>query len=597
MEALRALYEQVEKTFWNTLTKKLSSFFFVFAVETLYVALVYREHAIVRDILSSAKVGTAAAEAVTHALDATFALMVGLLAFSLVFVSFMVWYLSHLIVRPVRLISAFFRDVAKGEGDLSQDLPLITHDELRELSDSYNHFLGKLREIIDNVRHMSVNIAVESVKMERNIREVAKQTERQDIQAKTVFDASNEATQAIEDVSGNTQRISASTAENLQKAQSSLAELNEVAQKITGMSEKMGNFGVTVEGLSRSSESIREIVMLIETISDQTNLLALNAAIEAARAGESGRGFAVVADEVRRLAERVKAATEEISGNINNMIVLVRNTTQETEEIRAAALETKEVVTRSSSHFRAMVADFEHSGDQLMEIAASMEELSATNAQTHDSVARIHELSADIGRRVGQSQASSRDLSRATESVQEMVSRFKIGKGGFDENIAKVREYRDRIQAGIEALAASGLNVFDRNYRPVPNTFPQKYKTAYDDRFAAEIQRYYDQLVEEAKGGVFALCVDVNGYGPTHNSKYSRPLSGDREKDIVNSRDKRIFDDPTGSRAAKNTAPFLLQTYMRDTGEILNDLSMPIFVKGQHWGCLRLGFDPAALLS
>ena len=597
MEVLRSLYVQVEKIFWNTLARKLSSFFFVFAVETLYVALVYREHETVKGILATANVSAEAAGAVTQALDATFVLMLGLLAFSLVFVSFMVWYLSHLIVRPVRLISAFFRDVAKGEGDLSRDLPLITHDELRELSDSYNQFLGKLREIIDNVRRMSVNIAVESVKMEKNIREVARQTEDQDVQSRTVFDASNEATKAIEEVSGHTQRISASTGENLQKAQSSLAELNEVAQKITGISEKMGNFGATVEGLSRSSESIREIVMLIETISDQTNLLALNAAIEAARAGESGRGFAVVADEVRRLAERVKTATEEISGNINGMIALVKDTTRETEDIRTAAQEAKGVVERSSSHFRSMVADFEHSGGQLMEIAAAMEELSATNAQTHDSVARIHELSADIGRRVRQSQASSNDLSRATESVQELVSRFKIGGGNFDENIATVREYRDRMEAKIKELAASGLNVFDRNYRPVPNTFPQKYKTGYDDRFAAEIQRLSDQLVEEIKGGVFALCVDANGYGPTHNSKYSKPLSGDRDKDIVNSRDKRIFDDPTGSRAAKNTTPFLLQTYMRDTGEILNDLSMPIFIDGKHWGGLRVGFDPRALLG
>lgn len=44
--------------------------------------------------------------------------------------------------------------------------------------------------------------------------------------------------------------------------------------------------------------------------------------------------------------------------------------------------------------------------------------------------------------------------------------------------------------------------------------------------------------------------------------------------------------------------PFLMQTYARDTGEILNDLSIPISVNGKHWGgALRVGFDPRVLLS
>ena len=67
-------------------------------------------------------------------------------------------------------------------------------------------------------------------------------------------------------------------------------------------------------------------------------------------------------------------------------------------------------------------------------------------------------------------------------------------------------------------------------------------------------------------------------------------MTGNYEKNLVNSRTKRIFDDYTGSRCGSNNETFLLQTYKRDTGEVVHDLSAPIFVKGRHWGGFRVGY-------
>jgi methyl-accepting chemotaxis protein len=596
MGALHSIYVWLEKTFWHSLGRKLASIFLLVIVQAWYLLLVYREHAAMRDLLAAAPAPLAVE--MGRLMDETFALLLGLAVFALVFSIGLVWYLNHLIVRPIRMIAAFFREVgAKGEGDLSGDLPLITHDEIRDLADGYNHFLGRLRGIINDVRHMSVHIAVESVKVESEVRQVAEEAARQDELAGVVYDASNEATRAIGDVSQRTQQISVSTTDNLHKAQVSLGELHELAEKIDAIGDQLTAFRTTVDELNRSSASIGDIVALIKNVSEQTNLLALNAAIEAARAGESGRGFAVVADEVRHLAERVKLATEDITSNIHGMDGLVKDTLRETDAISTAALAAKQVIARSSAHFRAMVEDFGQTGGQLMQIAAAMEELASTNDQTHQTVAGIHQASSVISRRTGEARQSARDLSRATEQVQESVSRFRIGTGHLDAIVATVRRYRGIIEGRIGALAERGADVFDGQYQPIAGTFPQKYKTRYDEVFAAEIQPLIDSLLEEVNGGVFSLCVDTNGYAPTHNARYSRPLTGNREQDVACSRDKRIFDDPTGSRAARNTSPFLLQTYMRDTGEILNDLSMPIYVRGKHWGGLRLGFDAQVVLG
>lgn len=88
----------------------------------------------------------------------------------------------------------------------------------------------------------------------------------------------------------------------------------------------------------------------------------------------------------------------------------------------------------------------------------------------------------------------------------------------------------------------------------------------------------------------YAICVDRRGYCPSHNLRYSRPLTGNREADKEHNRTKRIFEDRTGLRCAGNTGSFLLQTYLRDTGEVMNDLSVPIVIGGRHWGAVRIGY-------
>jgi methyl-accepting chemotaxis protein len=597
MEIFWKFYDWNERTFWNSLTRKLMSFLFLVALDAAYLAIYAYQENIVAAELTKAGVGAETIARIGGALDHGFMLMIGLTVAALAWTVMQIVYLRYLIVRPIRKISAIFDEIARGEGDFSRNLPTLTHDELRTLAESYNRFADKMRQIIGEVRKMTVSIACEAVVVKKAVATTASRATRQGEITETVFGASNEATKAIQEVAGSAELISQSTEANLETARLKCAEMREAVDKVQTVSEKMTRFNDTVVSLAQRSDSIRQIAGLIKEIADQTNLLALNAAIEAARAGELGRGFAVVADEVRKLAERVNVATEEINTNIAGMTELVKETQVENELINTDIRQTCAVVEHSSDEFRKMVADFERTGDQLSQIAVAMEELTATNRQVHEAVTQVHELSSEVTQNMHASERSTLTLATATESVQELVSRFKIGSGAFDFNFEQAQRFRDAVVAKLAELQGKGVDIWDQRYRPLPGTRPQKFEVGYVQAFEQHVQPLLETCLSALKGGIFAILIDNKGYAAIHNLKFSKPLSGDHERDLVGNRTRRIWEDPTGQRSARNTQPLLLQTYARDTGEILSEIDMPIVVNGRHWGNVRVGCDSKVLLE
>ena len=181
--------------------------------------------------------------------------------------------------------------------------------------------------------------------------------------------------------------------------------------------------------------------------------------------------------------------------------------------------------------------------------------------------------------------------------VTSTVSTSVVAEDSADLTL-KVRKIaedcRDEVTALFQKFLSSNTlsssQLFDTFYIPIPNTFPQKYHTQYDKVTDNALRTILDRYLFMDKRLLFVVAVDKNGYLPTHNSKYSKPLTSDPDYNAKNNRTKRLFNDRTGLAAARNTKPFLLQEYSRDTGEQLADLSVPLYINGKHWGAIRVGY-------
>ncbi len=157
------------------------------------------------------------------------------------------------------------------------------------------------------------------------------------------------------------------------------------------------------------------------------------------------------------------------------------------------------------------------------------------------------------------------------------------------------RQFGDVLDGAIDGGSLTVNDVFDRQYVEIKGynwgagaLAKPKYHTRYDSAIEPAVLVFEDKFLEQ-EDFVYAVGVDENGYLPTHNTRFQKPLTGDPEKDLSGNRTKRIFNDPVGIAAAKNVEPSLLQVYKRDTGETMWDVSSPIYVKGKHWGGFRVG--------
>lgn len=162
------------------------------------------------------------------------------------------------------------------------------------------------------------------------------------------------------------------------------------------------------------------------------------------------------------------------------------------------------------------------------------------------------------------------------------------------ESVIGAKSIGRLLEEAVDNGVFSVNDALDRNYVEIPGFDPPKYHTKYDAYLDKAILSLQDEFLKD-KSIIFAVAVDINGYLPTHNTPFQHNPTGDKQKDLSGNRTKRIFNDPVGIKAAKNTTEGFQQVYRRDTGETLWDVSSPIYVKGKHWGGFRIGMSPQVL--
>ena len=336
------------------------------------------------------------------------------------------WFLQRFVATPLGAMAHRLRDIADGEGDLTQRLPVGAQDEVGQAATYFNRMMEKLQGVIRNISASADQVTTAATGLQTGTFQIRRGAGEQSEKSASAASAVEEMAASIVSVAQASSEVLELARASLSRAEEGNSDVSELTGRLADVEAAVSKMTDTVGDFIQHTDSISSLTARVKEIADQTNLLALNAAIEAARAGEHGRGFAVVADEVRKLAEKSTRSASDIDD-------VTRNLNGGSENVRAAIAQgsealqlIRESMVRVSAALQSNMTSAGGVADGMNNIATATDEQMQASNLAASSVEMIAGLAQQTSTSIDGVAAATESLERLATELRDEIRRFRV---------------------------------------------------------------------------------------------------------------------------------------------------------------------------
>ena len=330
------------------------------------------------------------------------------------------------LTRNIQHISDRIREIADGDGDLTQRINSSSKDELGDLAQEFDSFVENLRVMIASIGEQSKALGAMTDQLKTASEQTEEITHSLVNSSEFIVSAGHEMNMSNQEMSSIATNAAKEASDSNHLTSQGIAAVQSSHKAVSTLVEEIKQALSHSTELEKSSEAIASVLEVIRNIAEQTNLLALNAAIEAARAGEQGRGFAVVADEVRTLATRTQDSTNEIEVMITQLNQSVKASSKSTLSSRDNALATSENFDKVISIFDALHESFSKVEDMAAQTAQATQEQSQVANDINESLVSLKDQTSSVQEVSTNINRQSKRISELYQTLENHVGSFKV---------------------------------------------------------------------------------------------------------------------------------------------------------------------------
>lgn len=330
------------------------------------------------------------------------------------------------ITQPLRQVADALKNIASGDGDLTQTLDYRGNDEIGELSNSFNTFTTKLRTVVTELQQTTETLNQSSTELDKAANYSLENSELQMQETEMIATSMNEVTYSVQEVAKNAEAAAIQVNTAAQQVEAGQLSIHNSLQQTDQLSATIAEAVSVMEALAAESTQIGTVLEVINSIAEQTNLLALNAAIEAARAGEQGRGFAVVADEVRLLAQRTQQSTGEVQEMIDSLQKNSRAAVEVIQQSSETSARTVEQANIASASLEQITLALTALNDLNTSIASSTLQQSHVSEEISQNISRVAGLANTSTTAAQQTSCASENLEQLARNLGSVLAQFKV---------------------------------------------------------------------------------------------------------------------------------------------------------------------------